>query len=186
MTGVNQIDCGLCVLRRWRIEDKFSLVRHANNRLVWRNLRDLFPHPYTESDADAWLGYATDVERAPWVFAIEVDGEAGGTIALERGTDIERHSAEIGYWLGERFWGRGIATAAVRAITLRALEDTDLYRLFASVFAWNRASMRVLEKAGYEREGVAVRSGIKDGVLIDRAMYAKTRDPGIAYVRAEL
>src|SRR5215467_4392222 len=70
MGGANEIDCGLCVLRRWRNDDKSSLVRHANNRQVWRNLRDVFPHPYTESDANVWLRYAADEQRAPWVFAI--------------------------------------------------------------------------------------------------------------------
>jgi RimJ/RimL family protein N-acetyltransferase len=157
------------------------LIRHANNRRVWRNLRDRFPHPYTGPSADDWLAYATIEERSPWEFAIEVDGEAAGGIALERGADIERHSAEIGYWLGEPFWGRGIATAAVRAITTRAFEQTDLYRLYGCVFAWNPASMRVLEKSGYRREGVLVRSAVKDGILIDRVIYAITRDPGLGY-----
>jgi [ribosomal protein S5]-alanine N-acetyltransferase len=184
MTKADQIDCGSCVLRRWRIEDRESLIRYANNWRVWRNLRDIFPHPYTESDADAWLEYATAEQVSPWVFAIEVDAEAAGGISLERGFDIERHSAEIGYWLGEPFWGRGIATDAVRAITARAFQETDLYRLYGWVFAWNPASMRVLEKAGYAREGVLARSGLKDGVLIDRVMYAITRDPGIEYVAA--
>lgn len=178
------IDCGVCILRRWRRDDRESLIRYANNRRVWRNLADIFPHPYTESDADAWLDYATAQELSPWVFAIEVQGEAAGGISFERGRGIERHSAEIGYWLGEPFWGRGIATAAVRSLTARAFEETDLCRLYAWVFAWNPASMRVLEKAGYSREGTLVRSGMKDGVLIDRVIYAMTRDPGVPYAAA--
>jgi len=119
------------------------------------------------------------------MFAIEVNVEAVGGIGLERGRDIERHSAEIGYWLGEPFWGRNIATAAVEGITRRAFEVTDLYRLYASVFVWNPASMKVLEKAGYRREGTLIRSGIKDGVLLDRVIYAITRDPGLPYVVEE-
>jgi RimJ/RimL family protein N-acetyltransferase len=119
------------------------------------------------------------------VFAIEVDGEASGGIGLVRGRDIELRSAEIGYWLGEGYWGRGIATAAVRAITARAFEETDLCRLYGWVFAWNPASMRVLENAGYHREGTLIRSAIKDGFLIDRVMYAITRDPGLPYVAEE-
>jgi len=182
---VDQIDCVVCLLRRWRREDKPSLVRYANNRRVWRNLRDIFPHPYTESDADAWLAHATDRDRAPWIFAIDVNGEAVGGIGLERGRDIESHSAEIGYWLGEPFWGHGIATAATVGITSRAFEVTDLYRLSAWVFAWNPASMRVLEKAGYHREGTLIRSGVKDGVLLDRVIYAITRDPGLPYATEE-
>ena len=185
MGVVDRIDCGACVIRRWRMDDKASLVRYANDQRVSRNLRDGFPHPYTESDADAWLALATDGDRAPWMFAIEVNAEAVGGIGLERGRDIERHSAEIGYWLGEPFWGRNIATAAVQGITRRAFEVTDLYRLYASVFAWNPASMRVLEKAGYHREGTLIRSGIKDGVLLDRVIYAITRDPGLPYATEE-
>jgi len=148
-------------------------------------VRGTFPHPYTESDADAWLAHATDRDNAPWIFAIEVNGEAVGGIAIERGSDIETHSAEIGYWLGEPFWGRGIATAAVRGITARAFEETDLYRVSAWVFAWNPASMRVLEKAGYHREGTLIRSAVKDGVLLDRVVYAITRDPGLRYATEE-
>ena len=185
MGVVDRIDCGACVLRRWRMDDKASLVRYANDQRVSRNLRDGFPHPYTESDADAWLALSTDCDRAPWMFAIEVNVEAVGGIGLERGRDIERHSAEIGYWLGEPFWGRNIATAAVEGITRRAFEVTDLYRLYASVFVWNPASMKVLEKAGYRREGTLIRSGIKDGVLLDRVIYAITRDPGLPYVVEE-
>jgi RimJ/RimL family protein N-acetyltransferase len=166
------------------MEDREALIQYANNRRVWLNLRDRFPHPYTESDANAWLAYATIEQSSPWVFAIEVDGKAAGGISLEGGADIERHSAEIGYWLGEPFWGRGIATAAARAITARAFEETDLYRLYGCVFAWNPSSMRVLEKAGYSREGVLVRSAVKDGILIDRVIYAITRDPGLRYARA--
>jgi ribosomal-protein-alanine N-acetyltransferase len=184
LTNPSRIECGLCVLRRWQRDDKRSLIRHANNRRVWRNLRDIFPHPYTESDADAWLDYASVEGRSPWVFAIDVNGEAAGGISLVPGAEIERHSAEIGYWLGEAFWGRGIATAAVRAITDRGFEETELFRLYGWVFAWNPASMRVLEKAGYRREGVLERSAIKDGFLIDRVMYAITRDPGLPYVAA--
>ena len=185
MGVVDRIDCGACVIRRWRADDKASLVRYANNRRVWRNVRGTFPHPYTESDADAWLAHATDRDNAPWIFAIEVNGEAVGGIAIERGSDIETHSAEIGYWLGEPFWGRGIATAAVRGITARAFEETDLYRVSAWVFAWNPASMRVLEKAGYHREGTLIRSAVKDGVLLDRVVYAITRDPGLRYATEE-
>jgi ribosomal-protein-alanine N-acetyltransferase len=185
MTTVPRIDCGVCVLRRWRPEDKASLILHANNRRVWRNLRDIFPHPYTEADADSWLRYAAIEDQAPWVFAIEVSGQAVGGISLVRHGDVERHTAELGYWLGETFWGRGIATSAVRAITAAALERTDIYRVYADVFAWNPGSMRVLEKAGYYREGVMVRAGFKDGILIDRVVYALTRDPGLPYVAAE-
>jgi RimJ/RimL family protein N-acetyltransferase len=177
----DRIDCGVCLLRRWRRSDRDALIRHANNRNVWRNLRDQFPHPYTKSDADHWLAFTASDPPESSIYAIDVGGEAMGTVSTLRQKDIERHSAEIGYWLAEPCWGRGIMTAAVREMTQVALAEPDLYRLFATVFPWNPASMRVLEKCGYRREGILVRSSVKDGVLIDRALYAITREPALPY-----
>jgi len=179
-----RIDCGHFLLRPWRLSDKAALVRYANNHSVWRNLRDRFPYPYTEADADSWLVHAAGEPSPEGLYAIELAGEAAGTISVERGADIEHASAELGYWLGEPFWGQGIMTEAVRTVTMAALSEPDLFRLYASVFAWNPASMRVLEKAGYRREGVLVRSSVKDGVLLDRVLYAITRDPGLPYTPA--
>lgn len=173
--GPVRLDAGLCVIRPWRAEDKSALVRHANNRKVWRNLRDRFPHPYAEADADAWLSRAC-AEAPATNFAIEVNREAAGGVGLVLGTDVARRSAEIGFWLGEPFWGRGIATAAVAAVTALAFERFDLCRLFAGVFEWNPASMRVLEKAGYTREGVLRRAVFKDGRQIDQVLYAIVRE----------
>ncbi len=179
-----RIDCGAFVLRPWRHDDHEALIRHASDRSVWLYLRDAFPHPYTGADADAWLARAGADPPLPWTFAIEIDGEACGTVGLTPRDDIERGSAEIGYWLGAAHRGRGIVTAAVRAVTEAALTDGGLIRVFAYVFSTNPASARVLEKAGYEREGVLRRSGIKDGILIDRIVFAATRDPGLPYVPA--
>ena len=169
-----QIDVGACVVRSWRAEDEEALARHANSRKVWKDLRDLFPHPYTREDARSWIRYAT--RRRPEVdFAIDVEGEAVGNIGLGlHRSDIERCSAEIGYWIGEAYWGRGVATAALRALTAYAFEAFELTRLYAVPFASNAASLRVLEKAGYQREGVLRRSAIKDGVVKDQVMYART------------
>jgi RimJ/RimL family protein N-acetyltransferase len=163
-----------CTLRSWRRGDELSLVRYANNRNVWRNLRDRFPHPYTAADADAWLAHVS--AQAPVAsFAIVVDGEAVGGIGLEPGTDVHRRSAEIGYWLGEPFWGRGIATEALRAVTEYAFRTFDICRLEAAVFEWNPASARVLEKAGYTLEGRARLAVTKDGRTGDRLLYALVR-----------
>ena len=169
-------------LRPWRLSDRASLLRHADDRDVWRNLRDVFPNPYTEQDADAWLARSAADPPPPGVYAIEVDGEAVGTIALEPGADIERWCWEIGYWLGKKYWGRGIVAEAVAAVTEAAFREPEVIRLYAPVFSWNRRSMRVLEKAGYHREAVHVRGGIKDGTVIDRVVYARTRDTGLPYV----
>lgn len=170
-----RLDCGPCIVRDWQAGDRESLRHHADNRRVWRNLKDRFPHPYTLADADAWLALAhASPERTGW--AIEVDGEAVGGIGLVPGTDVHARSAHVGYWLGEAYWGRGIATAAVRAVAALALGRLGYLRLEAPVFEWNPASMRVLEKCGFTREGVMRKSVIKDGEVIDSVLYARVRD----------
>jgi [ribosomal protein S5]-alanine N-acetyltransferase len=168
-----RLDCECCVLRRWKDGDEPSLVRHANNYEVWRRLRDGFPHPYTHADAEWWIAFARRQDPQTH-FAIEVRGEATGGIGLELGSDIECRSAEIGYWLGETLWGRGITTAAVRAMTRYGFETLNLTRIFAVPFATASASIRVLEKCGYVREGTMRRSAIKEGAVIDQVLYALT------------
>src|SRR5213592_1440839 len=163
-----------CTLRPWRVGDETSLVRNANNRRVWHNLSRL-PHPDTRQDADAWIARAST--HVPVVgFAIVVDGGAVGGIGVELGRDVFLRSAEVGYWLGEPYWGRGIATEALRAVTEYAFATFDLCRLQAGVFEWNPASMRVLEKAGYTLEARHRRNVTKDGQTLDRVVYALVRD----------
>jgi RimJ/RimL family protein N-acetyltransferase len=162
-------------LRPWRMDDAASLVRHASNRKVWINLRDTFPHPYTPADARQWLDRVT-VLRPVTHFAIAVGGEAVGGIGYERQADVLRRSAEIGFWLGEPWWGRGIATAALAAVSAHAFAAADLIRLYAYVFEWNPASARVLEKAGYVREACLRRAVVKDGRTIDQYLYALVRE----------
>jgi [ribosomal protein S5]-alanine N-acetyltransferase len=163
-----------CTLRPYRREDEPTLVRLANNRNVSRNLRDRFPYPYTAADAREWTTRVS-VQSPVTQFAIVVDGELVGGIGIELGTDVFRRSAEIGYWLGEPFWGRGLATEALRAATDYAFETFDVCRLEAGVFDWNPASARVLEKAGYTLEGRARRAVVKDGRTGDRLQYALVR-----------
>ncbi|WP_163993777.1 GNAT family N-acetyltransferase [Pyxidicoccus caerfyrddinensis] len=174
-----RLQCGPCLLRPWQSGDEAALVRHANNRKVWLNLRDLFPHPYRPQDAEWWVGHASS-EQPPTNLAIEVDGEASGGIGLVLGTDIARYSAEVGYWLGESVWGRGIATAALEAFCGYAFSRFALLRLFALPFAGNAASCRVLEKAGFHREGVLRQCAVKDGRVLDQVMYARLRPGGAA------
>lgn len=175
------ISCARSLLRPWRPSDRASLIHHVNDDAVARNLRRV-PHPYTDADADSWLGVVATDPPPEGIWAIEVDGAAVGAIGLERGQDIEIYSVEVGYWLGRAYWGRGIATEALRAVTAAALAEADIARIYAPVFSWNPASMRVLEKAGYARECVLVRSGVKEGTLIDRVVYAMSRDIGLPYV----
>lgn len=167
------LDCGVCTVREWRVGDEEPLVRHANNREIWRNLRDQFPHPYTRADAEEWIAIASR-QSPPSSFAIETDGEPVGGIGLKLRDDVERVSAEIGYWLGESLWNRGIMTAAVRAVTEHGFAQFSLTRVFAVPLLSNTASHRVLEKAGYVREGVLRRSAIKDGQVLDQVLFAIT------------
>ncbi|MGH7354616.1 MAG: GNAT family N-acetyltransferase [Candidatus Rokuibacteriota bacterium] len=163
-----------CTLRSWREGDAASLARHANNRKVWLNMRDLFPHPYTLDDARGWIATGSRAEGlVSW--AIVVDGEAIGGIGLVLKSDVDRRTAELGYWLGEAYWGRGIATEALRAVTDWAFAGLDLARLEAGVFEWNPASARVLEKAGYTLEARQPKAVTKDGRTIDRLLYARLR-----------
>lgn len=164
-----------CTVRSWEWRDRDAIVRHANNRNVSINLRDRFPYPYTVKDAQSWLDHVVGY-KPETNFAIDVAGEAVGGIGFTLQSDVARRSAEIGYWLGEEFWGRGITTEALIAVTDHAFANYDLCRLYAHVFEWNGASARVLEKAGYTLEGVLRKSVFKDGQTIDQLMYAAIRE----------
>jgi len=165
-----------CEVRSLRAEDAASLARQANNPRVSANLRDRVPWPYTVADAEAFL--AATIGREPEIrFAIDVGGEAVGAVGFELHDDIERCTAEVGYWLGEEFWGRGILTDVLCTLTPWAIESFDLTRVFAVPFADNPASHRVLEKAGYQLEGVMRRSAIKAGEVKDQRLYAYVPDP---------
>jgi RimJ/RimL family protein N-acetyltransferase len=171
------------LVRDWRPADAPALVRHADNRRVWRNLYDGFPNPYTIEDARKWI--ATARAAAPRTFfAIEVDGEAAGGIGVTLGTGNFKGTASIGYWLGQAHWGRGILSEALPAVSAVAFESFDLRRIEAAVFAWNPASMRVLEKSGYVREGVRRAAAVKDGEVVDLVVYAALRDCGQSPERA--
>ncbi|NNG01568.1 MAG: GNAT family N-acetyltransferase [Desulfobacteraceae bacterium] len=160
-----------CV-RSWRRTDAQALARHANNRNIWLNLRDLFPHPYTLADAETYIDSALSDEVSTR-FCIEVNGEAAGSIGFILQSDVERLSAEIGYFLGESFWGRGIMSEVLKAVTTYAIETHGLVRVYAVPYAWNPASCRVLEKAGYTLEGRLRKSIIKDGKKTDQHLYAR-------------
>ena len=168
MSGPEQI-----TLRAWRSSDISSLVRYANNRKIWINLRDIFPLPYTRAEAEKWIGISESNRGPTTNFAIELQGEAIGGIGCRLLDDVNCKTAEIGYWLGEPFWGRGIATAALKQTTEYAFQTFRLERVQAHVFAWNPASMRVLEKCGYVLEGRLRRSIFKDGRLTDSLLYAR-------------
>jgi [ribosomal protein S5]-alanine N-acetyltransferase len=165
-----RLECNLCAIRDWQPSDEAALIVAANNRNVWRNLQHRFPHPYTQADASFWFSLLAALpESTHW--AIEVNGVAVGGIGVDLGEGIFAKSGQFGYWLGERYWGRGIMSEAVRAASEYAVGHFGLARLEALVFAWNPASMRVLEKAGFVREGVLRNSVLKEGQLIDQILY---------------
>ena len=163
------------VIRDWGTKDARAIAKHANNHGIAMWLRDGFPCPYMLSDAEAFLA-AVSRQNLRTAFAIATADEAIGGIGLEFGRDVHRFTAELGYWLGEPFWGRGIMTQAVRHLTAWAFENLELHRIYASVFEGNGASMRVLEKAGYTREGCLRASVFKHGRILDQSLYSRIRD----------
>jgi RimJ/RimL family protein N-acetyltransferase len=162
-----------CTIRPWRLDDAGSLARHANNRKVWLAVRDTFPQPYTIDDAQKFIRGAI-AEQPATRFCIEINGTAVGGIGVHPGQDVHRRTATVGYWLGEEFWGRGIMTEAVTAVTNFCFKNFPLRRISAEVFANNPASARVLEKASFTFEGRLKNNVVKDGQVLDSLLYART------------
>lgn len=168
------LDLGDLRVRNWRRDDLDALLRYANNSKIADNLRDQFPYPYTRRDGIDYLNFVRSMDP-PMAFVMEYSGEAVGGIGFKLGIDISRVSVEMGYWLAEPFWGRGLTTKAVTAASDWAFDGYKVVRVFATVFSHNLASMRVLEKSGFEREGILRRSAIKKGVVLDQVLFAKVR-----------
>ncbi len=167
------------ILREWRREDAADVARYADNEKIARNLRDVFPHPYALADAQGFLDICIAGDPETSLFrAIEIDGRAAGSIALCRGSDVYQKTAELGYWLAEDYWGRGIMTQAVRQLCREGFSRWDIQRIYAEPFAHNAGSRRVLEKAGFSLEGVMRRGVFKRGQVCDFCMYALLREEG--------
>ena len=162
-----------CRLRPWKEGDAESLASHANNRKIWLNLRDGFPHPYTLKDAQSWIESCHQSGNPLVPFTIIVDGAAVGGIGFGPTDQIHYVVSEIGYWLGESYWGEGITTEAVQLVSDYAFKNFGVIRLQACVYEWNPASKRVLEKAGFHQEARLEKSICKDGKVIDQYIYAK-------------
>jgi len=164
------------LVRPWRAGDEEALARHANSRAVWRNLLGGFPHPYRLEDAAWWIAEAKSLRAPQEHLAIEIDGEACGGIGLRRLEDsVFAHTRELGYWLGEAHWGKGVMGEAVGLVADYAFSAFVLERLEAGVFSWNPASARVLEKNGFLREACLRRRVYKDGEFLDLWLYARLR-----------
>jgi len=169
-----QLELKQCTIRPWRMDDAESVARHANNRKIWLGVRDLFPHPYTIEDAREFLQRAI-TDQPEMKFCVEIGGVAVGGIGVHPGQDVHRYTATVGYWLGEQFWGRGIMTEAVTAVTDFCFDNFPLRRISAEVFSNNPASARVVEKAGFTFEGRLKNHVLKDRKLLDSLLYARTK-----------
>jgi len=165
------IDCGACVLRPWRASDAKVITPLMNDKAVWINLSDRVPHPYLLKHAKQFIAMHSR-KKHPFALAITVNDAPVGGIGIMPGEGISRVSAEIGYWLGRQHWGGGLGTAALVGMTKYVAETFEFTRLFALVFKRNPSSARILEKAGYVREGEMKQSVIKDGVIEDEYLYA--------------
>ena len=162
------------LLRPLADDDKEELTRLANNKKIWDNLRDLMPHPYTIDNAIFFINL-TKKEEPQMTFAIEYKGSLCGVIGLVAQQDVYKKTAEIGYWIGEPFWNKGIATKAVNLITGYGLNQLDLVRIHTGVFEYNTSSMKVLEKCGYNKEGVFEKAILKNGQIWNEHRYSKTK-----------
>lgn len=165
------------IIRDWQMDDVPSLVKYADNRKIWQNLRDGFPHPYTADDAEKFITRVNSSDPRT-AFAIANDSEAIGSIGMLPGVDVHRFAAEMGYWLAEPFWGKGIMTEAVRFFIDWAFSEFNLHRISAEPYATNTASCRVLEKAGFIKEGVTRSSAFKDGKIVNQIIYGIIRGQG--------
>ncbi|MCL2073199.1 MAG: GNAT family N-acetyltransferase [Marinilabiliaceae bacterium] len=164
------------LLRKWQLSDIKSLAENANNINIWNNVRDYFPHPYTEKDAQDFIQMVLNKPEPLTDFAIEIEGEAVGGIGIVPQTDVHAITTEIGYWLGEKYWNRGIMSSAVKQMVKYTFENFPVTKIFAPVFEFNIASMRVLEKAGFVREAILKKSAIKNGKTIDLHYYGLIKE----------
>lgn len=165
-----------CIIRKWEPGDADALATIIGNKAVLDNLRDGIPYPYTVADAEKFISamLAADSNKV-FAFAVEYDGRLAGSVGIYRCDNIHYRTAEVGYYIGEEFWGRGIASLAVRMACDYVFEHTDIIRLFAEPFAYNTASCRVLEKAGFQFEGLLRRNAEKNGRVLDMKMYSRVK-----------
>ena len=163
-------------LRPWCVEDAEVCARYANNPAIWRNLRDAFPHPYTVEDARKWIDLVSSEASFRHCSVITVEGAFAGAIGLLPKSDVHCKTLELGYWIGEPFWGQGLVSEAVGIACDYAFSTLEVERIEACVYEWNPASGRVLEKNGFVQEGRQRKAVFKDGELIDQIVYARVKE----------
>ena len=160
-------------IREWKIEDKSELAGILNNMNILNNLRDGLPYPYTEDDAEDFIKAMLSADKnKTFAFAITLDGKVIGSIGVFRQENIHYRTAEMGYYIGEQYWDNGYMTEAVKMACNYVFENTDIIRIYAEPFAYNTASCRVLEKAGFVCEGILKSNAYKNGNIVDMKMYA--------------
>ncbi len=163
----------ICKIREWKTDDAKDLANAISNRRVLDNLRDGIPYPYTEKDGEEFINaMLLSDKNTTFAYAIEVEGKAAGSITAFRQSNIHSRTAELGYYISEEYWGKGIMTQAVRQICEYIFGNTDIIRIFAEPFSYNTASCRVLEKAGFKLEGILRSNAYKNGKILDMKMYS--------------
>lgn len=160
-------------IRKWQIDDAEYLAQSLNNKKVMDNLRDGLPFPYTVEDAKSYINAMLSADKNEvFAFAVTVNGVVAGNIGIFRQSNIHSKTAELGYYLGEEYWGKGIMTETVKKACAYVFENSDIVRIYAEPFARNIASCRVLEKSGFEYEGTLKKNALKNGIFEDMKMYA--------------
>lgn len=163
----------ICKIRKWMLSDVADLTAAISNKKVQDNLRDGIPYPYTVQDGINFISAMLSAdENDTFAFAITVDEKAIGSIGVYRQENIHRQTAELGYYIAEEYWGKGIMTEAIKQICQYVFQKSDILRIYAEPFAYNEASCRVLEKAGFQYEGTLRNNAVKNGKVIDMKMYS--------------
>lgn len=166
-------------IRPWKLSDAKDLAAALSNKHVQDNLRDGLPYPYMEQDGvDFITAMLSANEDDTFAFAVTADGKAIGSIGAFRQGNIHRQTAELGYYIAQPYWGKGIMTEAVKQICAYIFERSDIIRIYAEPFAYNTASCRVLEKAGFQYEGTLRSNAVKNGKVIDMRIYSRLKTTG--------
>lgn len=167
----------ICKIRKWELSDAADLAAALSNKKVQDNLRDGLPYPYTEQDGIEFISAMLSADRNDiFAFAITIDDKAIGSIGAFRQNNIHKQTAELGYYIGEDYWGKGIMTEAVKQICEFVFSKSDIIRIYAEPFAYNTASCRALEKAGFQYEGTLRKNAVKNGKVLDMKMYSLLRE----------
>ena len=165
-----------CRIRKWELADAKDLAAALSNTKIQDNLRDGLPYPYTEQDGIDYISSMLSAdENDTFAFAITVDEKVIGSIGVFRQGNIHKQTAEVGYYIAEEYWGKGIMTEAIKQTCKYVFDKSDIIRIYAEPFAYNAASCRVLEKAGFQYEGTLRKNAIKNGKVIDMKMYSLLR-----------